>query len=424
MRPRLSLDVGWADLLVGTGACLVARDHERLRASVEARFGDGALVALSARSALDLYLAARAFPPGSEVLVSALTIPDMPRVLREHGLVPVPVDVDPATLAPREEDLARATTVRTRALLVAHLFGSLVDTEPLVAFARARGLELWEDGAQAFAGDAWRGHPESALVLWSFGTIKTATALGGGVALVRDAGTRARMSELAAAWPVQGRAHAAQKVLKAAVLRALGARALFTPFAHLLALVGRDRDEFLHGLVRGFPGPHFFPSIRRQPSAPLLALFARRLAGDSHARVRMRAAAGEELARRLPDSLVLAGARALRRTHWVFPLRSRDPDALVGVLRRAGFDATRRSSLRVVEAPPGRAAALDASALLDELVFVPLVPARARDFERLVRALALAEPRLSEVELRPARRRDEPVRVRRASAANRTATRG
>jgi dTDP-4-amino-4,6-dideoxygalactose transaminase len=420
MRPRLSLDIGWGDLLAGTGACLVARDRERLSASVEACFGDEALVALSARSALDLYLAARAFPPGSEVLVSALTIPDMPRVLREHGLVPVPVDLDPATLAPRVEPLARATTSRTRALLVAHLFGSLVDADPLAAFARARGIELWEDGAQAYAGDAWRGHADSALVLWSFGTIKTATALGGGVARVRDARTRERMRELAAAWPVQGRGHAAQKVLKASLLRTLGARAFFTPFAHALAVLGRDRDEFFHGLVRGFPGPRFFPSIRRQPSAALLALFARRLTADSRGRVGMRAAAGEELARRLPGSLVLAGARALRRTHWVFPLRSRAPEALVTVLRRAGFDATRRSSLRVVEPPPGRAAAVEASALLDELVFVPLVPARARDFERLVRALALAAPALAEVELRPARRRDEPGRLRRSPAANRT----
>ena len=55
---------------------------------------------LSVRSAWDLLLHVLAWPAGSEVIVSAITHPDMITILRAHGLVPVPVDVDLDTLAP------------------------------------------------------------------------------------------------------------------------------------------------------------------------------------------------------------------------------------------------------------------------------------------------------------------------------------
>ena len=44
-------------------------------------------------------------PPGDEVAVSAITHPDMVRIVEAHGLRAVPVDVDPDTLAPRADAL-------------------------------------------------------------------------------------------------------------------------------------------------------------------------------------------------------------------------------------------------------------------------------------------------------------------------------
>ncbi len=389
MRPRLVLDIGWRDLAAGLGYALAARRRERRAASLEERWrSPEGIAAFSVRSALDLYLAARAFPPKSEVLVSALTIRDMPRVIEAHGLVPVPVDLDPATLAPSQEALERAFTARTRAVLVAHLFGSRVAVAPVVEFARARGIEVWEDCAQAYTGDAWRGERKSDLVLFSFGTIKTATALGGALARVRDPEALARMRAIHATWPVQTRAAFAKKVAKTILLKGLGTRALFTPFAGALALLGRDRDALLHAAVRAFPGPDLMRTIRRQPSAPLLALLERRLASDTCSRVGRRRSAGAALEARLPDGLALAGARSDEKSYWVFPLRTRDPARLVARLRRAGFDATTRSSLYAVESPPHRAPARAAKELLEHLVFVPLVASETRAFERLVRALA------------------------------------
>ena len=64
-----------------------------------------AVVTFSVRSMLDLYLQVRNFPPGSEIIMTGINIPDMLKIMNEHKIVVVPVDLDIATLAPKVEDV-------------------------------------------------------------------------------------------------------------------------------------------------------------------------------------------------------------------------------------------------------------------------------------------------------------------------------
>ena len=50
------------------------------------------------------------FPKGSEVLMTSINIPDMVRIVKEYGLVPVPVDISFDTTAPTIEDLKAVVT--------------------------------------------------------------------------------------------------------------------------------------------------------------------------------------------------------------------------------------------------------------------------------------------------------------------------
>src|SRR5918995_705417 len=97
------------------------------------------LVCFSVRSGWDLWLAAQGLRAGDEVLVSAVTHPDMVRIIRGHGLRAVPVDIDPRTLAPLPLALEAALTPRTRVVLVAHLFGGRMDLDVVARFAREHG---------------------------------------------------------------------------------------------------------------------------------------------------------------------------------------------------------------------------------------------------------------------------------------------
>lgn len=64
---------------------------------------ENVVTTLSVRSCWDLYFQCRKFPPGTEVLMTAINIGDMVRIVEEHGLIPVPVDLDPYTMAPKLE---------------------------------------------------------------------------------------------------------------------------------------------------------------------------------------------------------------------------------------------------------------------------------------------------------------------------------
>ena len=79
------------------------------------------------------------------------------------------------------------------------------------------------------------------------------------------------------------------------------------------------------------------------------------------------------------------------RTHWLFPVLSREPDQLILACRRAGVDGARgASSVTVVPAPADRAEADPAVArkMMAGLVFLPAYPELSRrSAVRLVEAI-------------------------------------
>jgi perosamine synthetase len=184
---RHRLDISTGDLLYGLMSCVWADRRSLLQdASVASRLGDRGLVCLSVRTGLDLLLEALALPAEDEVIVSAITHPDILRIIESHGLVVVPADLDTETLAPRRESLEAALSNRSRLLLVAHLFGGHVDLAYPANFARDNGLLLVEDCAQSFRGPEGMGQSEADVSMYSFGQIKTSTALGGAILRVED----------------------------------------------------------------------------------------------------------------------------------------------------------------------------------------------------------------------------------------------
>lgn len=366
MYPRHRLDVRITDLVFPLVRCLVPIGRGP-------RVDDG-LVTLSVRSAWDLLLGTLALPPGSEVLMSAVTHPDMARIARAHGLSVVPVDIDLDTLAPGQPQFSE----RTRVFCIAHLFGGEVDLAPYAEAARARGVLIVEDRAQTFVGTpgALTGDPNADVSLFSFGTIKTATALGGGIALVRDAALLERMRAAHDAWPWQTRSSYAKKLLKGLVLVLAQRPRMFGRLITVACLLGRDVDRLLSESVRGFPPSEdaFLAAIRRRPCTALTALLARRLANVDQDRIAQRRAYGERLAVSLERFIRVPGRRARRRTHWLFPVLTDDAIGLASELRRAGFDAAQRTSAIAAIADDAGNVPQNAEMLISRILFLPAYP--------------------------------------------------
>jgi perosamine synthetase len=410
MYPRHRIDVGLRDLAFAALACARRGDRERVAEAVERLVAppDDALVCLSVRSGFDLLLETLDLPAGSEILVSAITHPDMVGIIELHGLRPVPVDLDLDTLAPRPELVESAIGPRTRALFVSPLFGTTVELEPYVEVARAHGLLLIEDCAQSMHEARLGAEPHADASLFSFGPIKTATALGGAVLRIRDPELRARMRETLASRPLQPRRQFLVRVLKFAALSVLARPTLFAMFVRMSERRGRSLDELLSTFVRGFKVPYDDPAfrarIRRRPCRPLLKLVHRRIASFDGERLARRAALGERVVASLPPAFFHPGRNAPIRTHWVLPIVTSDPPGLIAALRREGLDAApphATSAIVVVPAPPEspETEAVSARWLMEHVVFVPAYPdLPERAVGRLVDALRKAGATAAPVE--------------------------
>ena len=143
----------------------------------------------SGTAAVELALRAAGVTPGDEVILAAYDFKSNPSNVLALGAVPVPVDVRADDFQLDADHLAEAATDRTRAILVSHLHGGVVDTPAVRAFADAQGFAVVEDACQCPG--AWL-HGRTAG-LWgdaaavSFGGGKPLSAGRGGAVLTRDA---------------------------------------------------------------------------------------------------------------------------------------------------------------------------------------------------------------------------------------------
>ena len=395
MIPRKRLDIGWRDVLYGIGSCLFT-DREAAEEKLRRAWpgGDAGLACLSVRSGFDALLSVLDFPAGSEILVSAVTIRDMTRIIQAHGLVPVPIDLDVQKLAVRSESMEQAVTSRTRAILVAHLFGSRMPLEPVLHFAQEHGLLVVDDRAQAYAGPEDLGSPHADVTLFSFGTIKTATALGGGILCFRDPELLDAVRQHQSHWPVRSQGHFLSRLLKYSLLMLLSYRPFYSLFTGLCRVLGIDHDRLIGERVRGFPGEDLLRQIRHRPSAALLSLLERRIRKFNHGTIIRRTAAARLAIDQMP-SIRRPGSQAPDHTHWVFPILYGEPGELQRSLWSRGFDATRGATSLCVVDPPADRPELDpveAREAFQQLLYLPVyagVP--RRHIERLAAAVRFFE---------------------------------
>ncbi len=384
---RHHLDIGWGDLAFGLGAILRGGSASS-RARIAARWlpNRHAVCCLSVRTAFDALLSELRLPVGAEIVMSAVNIAGMQGIAEHHGLIVRAVDIDQATLAPRVEDIASAISPKTRLLLIAHLFGNRVDLTPFAAFRRPDIL-LVEDCAQGWTPD-FTGSPEADVSLFSFGPIKTLTALGGGVAVFRNKTLADSFSDRLGRYPQLGAGWYARRIIKYAALKALSYPLPYGIVSRLVSLAGRDIDAAISGLTRGFGQNPHVEQFRLRPPDAMEQLLARRLGARHDLSARAKRAA--ELVSRLPVEDV-PGHAALGRTFWVTPVLVADPDEARRRLIAHGFDATRgTTSMRVVGT--GQRSTPVAETMMRDVLYLPSpahLPEGKRDELKRLIALTL-----------------------------------
>ena len=87
--------------------------------------------------------------PGDEVIVPGFTFYATWLAVMQVGATPVFVDVESASANLNPELLSAALSLRTKAIIVVHLYGWTASMHPILEFAKQHGIKLLEDSAQA-----------------------------------------------------------------------------------------------------------------------------------------------------------------------------------------------------------------------------------------------------------------------------------
>ena len=275
-------DTEWSNFIRAGKTCVYASVDRRKRVEMlqekwmPSHNPNHVFIGLSVRTLLDLYLRVMNFPPGSEVIISAITIPDVIHILHHHQLKIVSLDISIESTAPKLKRLTRLITDQTVAIIITHIFGKWFDTVPFVEIAKEYNLKLIEDCAETFCGFDQLGNVETDLALFSFGSIKYSTAFGGGIAKVKNSMIYNKMCQIHNTYPRMSHIDFLSKILYVHIAYCLlNCPSFIKPTMYILKQLNVDYKKHVVGLLRGFPN-ELIMKIRQQPCDSQIDLLCHR----------------------------------------------------------------------------------------------------------------------------------------------------
>lgn len=145
------VDTGW----ISSEGPFVRQFEERMSAVAGRKFG---IAVANGTAALEIAMQAIGIGEGDEVIMPTFTIISCAMAVTKLGGTPVLVDSNPDTWNMNVDELERKITLKTRAILVVHLYGLPVEMDKVVELANKYNLKVIEDAAEMH-GQTYRGRP-------------------------------------------------------------------------------------------------------------------------------------------------------------------------------------------------------------------------------------------------------------------------
>lgn len=367
-----------------------------------AYMGSGSATAFPfARTALYFALKAQGFEPGSEIIMSPITIKPMVDIVLSLGLKPAFVDLELDTLCFDVEELKKAITPMTRAILITYLFGVVPNLEPLLTVSQEHGLFVVEDFSHAlnasFKGKKLGtfGH----VGIYSCSKTKTLDAYGGGLAITDSSKLAGKLEEAKASLKPTPASRLRRKIRDTLTWNLATRRPVFTgAVSPMLCVAGMINPELQKKLTGArlnlkpdaiLPAPYFeqFTSAQAEAGLAMLAKVERedceRISNVNTLRETL-VGLGEPCARVIKEG---------RSVYWQFVVFAQDADRFRKALARRGID-TGTTNLSLVSGlgiyPEHEKKCQNAERIKHNAMYVPVYP-RLDDSARKHIALAIVD---------------------------------
>ncbi len=371
--PRIELDITIKDISVSLISSFAWTERSKIITQIQSYWHTPkeVLITLCVRTSFDLLLQALCLPAGSEIIMSAVNIAHMEEIVKKHRCIPVPIDIDLETLAPSLESLKDSISDQSRIFVVAQLFGAIAPLAPYVEICKSHNILLVEDCAQAFDGLRYLGHPHADISLFSFGPIKSCTALGGSVTIVRDPNLAQKMRDIEQTYLVKTDFWFFKRLLKYLGLKVLSTPTIFGILIACLNLLKLDANNFISTLTRGFGKGDIQTQLRYRPPNRMFSLLLYRLEhldATYYDRRKQSAIVFFDSLKKTNSNL---GNSVMLHSYWVVPLMIENPEILMQTLRKADFDSTTgTTSLKSLAEESSFA-----TKLMRSILYLPIYPA-------------------------------------------------
>ena len=336
--PCKDIDLSWSDVVYAIWMCLVSPIARRGSRNFGVYTDAMVLPCMSVRAAFDLYLTARNWGPGDECIFVGVNVPAMFQIAESYGMSIRGSDIDPITTRPNLTQLRASINPRTRFIVVPHLFGHRLDLSEVIELAETHGVDLIEDCAQAFAGTSWWGTQGITLSLFSFGPMKTGTALQGAIAIVRDVDLLCEMKRKLRSYPIQPTWRYFLRVIRFGILKIASQRVIYGLLVRVMQSLRIDHEALVHASTKSVAAPEYQRWLSVRPCGALVRVINRKIC-TSDSSIELRISKGSALVDAIGQEvpLVLCGQRP--NVFWMIPILVKDVDRCKCLLRSEGFDA-------------------------------------------------------------------------------------
>jgi perosamine synthetase len=154
------IDSGW---ISSEGPFVEKFEHE-FASRVGRKYG---VAVCNGTAAIDAAVEALGIRAGDEVILPAFTIISCIQQIVRLGAKPILVDSDPITWNMNVSEVEKKITLKTKAIMIVHIYGLPVDLDPILKLAEKYKVRVVEDSAEAI-GQSYKGKP-----CGSFGDIST-----------------------------------------------------------------------------------------------------------------------------------------------------------------------------------------------------------------------------------------------------------